>query len=100
MYIYSFGPSILYLIYVSLKVRGLDLRNHFNYVNMKKKKLSYTKYGKKLSCFFLKKSLLGKIVEIFVKNNYKNNLVVYKKYDRTSFAFWSAKTELNGYFIS
>ena len=37
MYIYSFGPSILYLIYVSLKVRGLDLRNHFNYVNMKKK---------------------------------------------------------------
>jgi len=39
----------------------------------------------KISCFL--KSLLCKIVEIFVKNNYKINLVFDKKYDRTPFAF-------------
>jgi hypothetical protein len=42
---YSFRPSILYLIYVSLKYRALDLRNHFNYVNLKKK-LNYASMGK------------------------------------------------------
>ena len=40
------------------------------------------------------------IIEFFVKNNYKNNIVVDKKYDRTPFAFWYVKTKLNGYFIS
>ena len=50
-----------------------------------------------LKLFF--KSLLWKIIEIFVKNNYKNNLVVDKKYDRTPFSFWSVKTKLNGEFL-
>jgi hypothetical protein len=41
------------------------------------------------------------MVEIFVKNNYKNNLVVdKKKNDKTPFASWFVKTKLNEYFIS
>ena len=37
LFIYSFDPSILYMIYESFKVHGLDLCNHFNYDNLKKK---------------------------------------------------------------
>ena len=37
LFIYSFDTSILYMIYESFKVHRLDLHNHFNYDNLKKK---------------------------------------------------------------
>ena len=54
-FIYSFDPSILYMIYESFKVRGLDLRNHFNYDNLKKKSI-YASMGNnsKINLFFFK----------------------------------------------